>query len=61
MSGPSTMFDADECQALLDVIEKAGKYFQESACFIDQECHWTEEEWAAYRKLQEAGKFYVAG
>lgn len=53
MSVPSTVFSADECQALLDYIERLEQAFQLPAGPT------TPEEIAALDKLREAGKFYV--
>jgi len=51
MAGPKTVFDADECQALLDLIERLTHY-----PFLMIR---SDEERAAFAKLIEAGKFYV--
>jgi hypothetical protein len=50
MAGPTTVFDADECQALLDLIDKVRRG-EEYGC--------TEEEVRAFAKLRIAGQFYV--
>lgn len=51
MAGPKTVFDADECQALLDIIERVGR--EGDDCII-----YTDEESLVYEKLKNAGKFY---
>jgi hypothetical protein len=52
MSGPKTVFDADECQALLDLIDKKVG-FDGHDCVIP-----TREEDIVHEKLKKAGKFY---
>jgi hypothetical protein len=58
MPGPETTFDADECQALLDLIDKIraenGPELAEK--FLDG-C--TACEVTAYAKLQRAGELYA--
>lgn len=51
MSGPKIVFDADECQTLLDIIDKVG--LDGHDCVI-----YTDEENIVYKKLKKAGKFY---
>lgn len=51
MSGPKVEFDADECQALLDLIDKIA--------LNRFDVQPTKEEFEAMAKLREAAKFYV--
>jgi hypothetical protein len=51
MAGPTTVFDADECQALLDLIDKIVRDGG-----IDEA---TDEETRVFAKLRVAGQFYI--
>jgi hypothetical protein len=63
MSKPVTTFSADECQAILDLIDKAfsddvdGMGSPTVAAMLDDS--GTDEERAIYMKLQAAGAFYL--
>jgi hypothetical protein len=54
MSGPRTEFDADECQALLDLIDRLTP-----AVPPEQWVDLDGEQRVALAKLREAGKFYI--
>jgi hypothetical protein len=54
MSGPRTEFDADECQALLDLIDRLTP-----AVPPEQWADLDGEQAAALTKLREAGKLYL--
>ena len=56
--GPKrTIFDSDECQALLDLYDKLMEtIFQ---CLNSHDVPMTKEELSAYQKLQKGGKFYI--
>jgi hypothetical protein len=57
MSGPVTVFDADECLALLDLMDHIlGDLGLPH--IVDKFVH-TSEESAALGKLRQAGKFYA--
>jgi hypothetical protein len=49
---PTTVFTADEAQALLDYIDKLGRG-------ISVVLEATEEEFVALNKLRKAGRFYL--
>lgn len=59
MSGPKTTFDADECQSLLDLIDRASNRLTEADMLNTIDDLATEEEAVALAKLREAGKFYL--
>jgi hypothetical protein len=54
MAGPTTLFTADESQALLDLLERC---FNELGA-RNVEVHATEEETIALGKLTKAAEFY---
>ncbi len=56
--GPKkTMFDSDECQALLDLCDKMKETIYQ--CLNSFDLPMTKEERSVYKKLQKAGEFYV--
>ena len=57
MAGPKTVFDADECQALLDLMDHIRKRV-DLAGPLEGFCG-SLEEGAALEKLREAGKTYL--
>ena len=59
MPGPTTIFDADECQALLDLIDKLRVRVGRPGSLRREDI--TEEETRAFAKLEFAGKFYIKG
>lgn len=59
---PETVFNANECQALLDYIERLERHVTLAAVFVPEHkdgTRLTDEEAAAMAKLRDAGKFYV--
>jgi hypothetical protein len=54
MSGPTTLFDADECMCLMDVLERVLHRLDPEAQF-----EFDPEELAAIDKLREGAKFYL--
>lgn len=55
--GPKTEFSADECQALLDLMDRAARGSPWSDTLEDHAQSY--EERAVLAKLREGGKFYV--
>lgn len=63
MSSPETIFNADECQALLDYIERLERYVKIVQVNVpdygEAAFRLTDEEADALKKLRKAGEFYV--
>ena len=56
MAGPLTTFDADECQALLDVLDSYAAAYEWARA---DESTFSSEEKAALEKLRRAGGYYL--
>lgn len=62
MSSPETMFNADECQALLDYVERLERHVKirvNAPDYGEAAFCLTDEESDALKKLRKAGEFYV--
>jgi hypothetical protein len=60
---PETLFNANECQALLDYIEQLERHILLISKIVPNYYYpnATEEEAAVLKKLRKAGEFYVLG